>query len=157
MLVAEVEKTYTVKFSDYNGSVELESFDSLEDAESYAENEAALWSEDYSGTIEVWDDEDDLCLSEYEALETVEEPSCEFGEHEWESPYELLGGLKENPGVQGNGGGVIIKEVCRCGCTKVTDTWGSHPLYPAKQGYKVVSYNYDMSSEIEEYYSAQEE
>lgn len=155
MQVAEAEKTYTVKFSDYNGREEMETFDSLEDAESFAQNEASLWSEDYSGTIEVWDDEDDLCVSEYEALEVVEEPSCELGEHEWESPYELLGELEENPGVQGNGGGVIIKEVCRCGWAKVTDTWGSHSLYPAQQGHEVVSYNEDMKYEIQEYYSGQ--
>lgn len=54
-----------------------------------------------------------------------EEPECSNGEiHEWESPYEVLGGLKENPGVQGNGGGVICTTVCRhCGCYQIHNTW----------------------------------
>ena len=46
--------------------------------------------------------------------------------HDWQRPYEVVGGLKENPGVQGHGGGVIITEVCsRCGMYKITDTWAS--------------------------------
>lgn len=54
-----------------------------------------------------------------------DEPECEDGEeHDWQSPYEVLGGLKENPGVWGKGGGVVCKEVCaRCGAYKITDTW----------------------------------
>ena len=58
------------------------------------------------------------------------EPDCEEGqEHEWEAPWELLGGLKENPGVWGHGGGVINYEVClKCGCRRCTDTW--HEVKP---------------------------
>lgn len=54
-----------------------------------------------------------------------EEPICEKGkEHNWESPYEIVGGLKENPGVWGHGGGVIIHEVCsNCGIHRHIDTW----------------------------------
>lgn len=54
-----------------------------------------------------------------------EVPECD-GEHDhdWRSPYSVLGGLKENPGVWGHGGGLIIKEVCEhCGGYRVTDTW----------------------------------
>ncbi|WP_019592023.1 hypothetical protein [Thioalkalivibrio sp. ALE20] len=51
-------------------------------------------------------------------------PPCEADQHDWCSPHELLGGLEENPGVSGNGGGVIITEVCRhCGRYRVTNTW----------------------------------
>ncbi|ADC73211.1 hypothetical protein TK90_2725 (plasmid) [Thioalkalivibrio sp. K90mix] len=53
-----------------------------------------------------------------------DEPDCREGEHDWCSPYELLGGLKENPGVQGHGGGIISTEVCaHCGMYRVTNTW----------------------------------
>jgi hypothetical protein len=54
-----------------------------------------------------------------------EEPDCLSGEdHDWQAPYELLGGLEENPGVWGRGGGIISQEVCmRCGCGRTTDTW----------------------------------
>jgi hypothetical protein len=55
----------------------------------------------------------------------AEEPECKDGEdHDWRSPYSVLGGIKENPGVWGHGGGVAIKEVCaHCGKYKITDTW----------------------------------
>lgn len=71
-----------------------------------------------------------------------EEPSCADGgdAHDWQSPYSLLGGLKENPGVSGNGGGVIITEVCRCcGCYRVTDTWDQRPD-TGEQGLTSVEY-----------------
>lgn len=72
------------------------------------------------------------------------EPECPSGDdHRWESPYELLGGLKENPGVQGHGGGVVICEVCvRCGCQKTTDTWAQN-MATGEQGLTSVSYQED--------------
>jgi hypothetical protein len=40
------------------------------------------------------------------------------------SPYAVLGGLRENPGVQGHGGGVTIHRVCaHCGCLRIYDSW----------------------------------
>lgn len=64
--------------------------------------------------------------------EAVEEPpaakcvEADDGEHEWCSPFAVVGGIKENPGVQGHGGGVIITEVCRhCGTYRTTDTWAT--------------------------------
>jgi hypothetical protein len=59
-----------------------------------------------------------------------EEPDCAEGrEHDWRAPYSVLGGLKENPGVQGHGGGgVICKTVCAyCGAYKVEDSWAQRP------------------------------
>lgn len=54
-----------------------------------------------------------------------EEPACVDGQdHDWVSPYSVVGGIKENPGVYGNGGGVIIKTVCRhCGKYHIHNTW----------------------------------
>jgi len=57
-----------------------------------------------------------------------DEPSCEGGEsHDWQSPS-LLGGLDENPGVVGHGGGVIRTEICaHCGTYRVSDSWAQDP------------------------------
>lgn len=54
-----------------------------------------------------------------------EEPACADGEeHDWRSPLEVVGGIAENPGVWGHGGGVTITEVCaHCGQYRETDTW----------------------------------
>lgn len=70
-----------------------------------------------------------------------EEPNCEDGqEHDWRSPYSVLGGLKENPGVWGHGGGVIIKTVCaNCGRYRITDTWAQRPD-TGEQGLDSTSY-----------------
>lgn len=59
-----------------------------------------------------------------------DEPECEARKsgHAWATPHELLGGLQENPGVVGHGGGVISREVCLlCGCVRETDTWATGP------------------------------
>lgn len=51
------------------------------------------------------------------------EPPCTEEEHDWQSP-QWLGGLAENPGVFGHGGGVIIHEVCaHCGWYRIRNTW----------------------------------
>lgn len=91
----------------------------------------------------------DVCVSCEEtgenASETVtlepEEPDCEDGEtHDWQSPHCLVGGLTENPGVHGHGGGVLITEVCLvCGCKRVTDTWAQNPT-TGEQGLREVTY-----------------
>ena len=80
-----------------------------------------------------------------------EEPRCrdEDGRydseanHDWQTPHSILGGLKENPGVWGHGGGVIMKEVCmRCGCARITDTWATNPTN-GTQAHTTVTYDED--------------
>lgn len=68
------------------------------------------------------------------------EPDCSYASgHEWVSPLELVGGLKENPGVWGHGGGVYIKELClHCGCERTTDTWANDTR--GRQGLTSVKY-----------------
>ena len=58
-------------------------------------------------------------------FDVMPEPDCpDHPAHDWQSPHELLGGIEENPGVWGHGGGVTITEVCsHCGIYRVTDTW----------------------------------
>lgn len=70
-------------------------------------------------------------------------PKCTEKEHDWQSPYEILGGLKENSGVWGNGGGVNIIEVCmNCGCGKHTNTWAQR-YDTGEQGLVSVRYEED--------------
>jgi len=68
-------------------------------------------------------------------------PACARGrDHQWRSPYSVLGGIAENPGVWGKGGGVIIREVCaHCACYRVTDTW-AQDRSTGEQGLTEVSY-----------------
>ncbi len=70
-----------------------------------------------------------------------DEPECDDDAgHDWQSPHRLVGGLAENPGIHGHGGGVIITRVCmRCGCKRVTDTWAQNPD-TGEQGLESVSY-----------------
>lgn len=70
------------------------------------------------------------------------EPECIEGEeHDWRSPYSVLGGLKENPGVWGHGGGIIIKTVCaHCGAYKIDDSWAQNPEN-GEQGLDSVEYH----------------
>jgi hypothetical protein len=68
-------------------------------------------------------------------------PACARGrDHQWRSPYSVLGGIAENPGVWGHGGGVIIREVCaHCAAYRVTDTW-AQDRSTGEQGLTEVSY-----------------
>jgi hypothetical protein len=57
-------------------------------------------------------------------------PDCVDGKghdgHDWQTPIEIVGGIVENPGCWGHGGGVILHHVCmRCGCERVEDTWAN--------------------------------
>jgi hypothetical protein len=74
--------------------------------------------------LEVTDDGDEEFYP-IDAIIEPDEPECIDSEgHNWQSPYSLVGGIRENPGVWGHGGGVIIEEVCmRCGCGRTIDTW----------------------------------
>jgi len=68
------------------------------------------------------------------------EPRCTESEHDWASPHAIVGGLRENPGVWGHGGGVVVHEVCvHCGCKRTTDTWAQDPTN-GRQGLESVSY-----------------
>lgn len=80
------------------------------------------------------EDSDTVTLAE-------EEPECTESAHDWQAPHEIVGGIEENPGVWGHGGGVIIHEVCvHCGCGRTTDTWAQrHDT--GEQGLTEVSYH----------------
>lgn len=78
-----------------------------------------------------------------------EEPECTSTEHDWQSPHSVLGGLRENPGVWGHGGGVFYREVCaHCGRYRVTDTWAQDPD-TGEQGLTSVAYEDADADSIE--------
>lgn len=76
------------------------------------------------------------------------EPDCDHPDgHAYASPHWLLGGLRENPGVWGHGGGATITVVClRCGLAKTTDTWAQRPD-TGEQGLTSVSYSDERAGE----------
>ncbi|NJO18565.1 MAG: hypothetical protein HC877_23410, partial [Thioploca sp.] len=80
---------------------------------------------------------------EYESATVTlhpEEPECPKGEHEWESPFRIVGGIKENPGIWGNGGGIIIDQVCiHCYAGRTKNTWAQDPQ-TGVQGLTSVTY-----------------
>lgn len=75
------------------------------------------------------------------------EPPCihprtgeRWPEHDWRREYRVVGGIRENPGVWGNGGGVTITCAChRCGCGRTVDTWAQDPE-DGQQGLRAVIY-----------------
>lgn len=124
----------------------------LDEARERAEEWARGGDYDVEGTI--WVDVAILDPASRERIDSVTvqidqpEPECARGnEHDWQSPHEIVGGLRENPGVIGHGGGVIITEVCmHCGCARITDTWAQRPD-TGEQGLRSVSYERDRAVE----------
>jgi hypothetical protein len=116
----------------------LEEARSNVDRSNYSSCEGTLWIDVRVDCEETGESDSDSVTLEPDA------PSCsDDHEHEWCSPHALVGGLEENPGVHGHGGGVIITEVCRhCGCKRVTDTWAQRPD-TGEQGLRSVSYEED--------------
>ncbi len=71
---------------------------------------------------------DNMLSDEVEAGPEPKAPECEDGQkHDWQSPHEVVGGIKENPGVWATGGtGLSIREVCaHCGCYRQQRQTGS--------------------------------
>lgn len=106
--------------------------DSLEDAL----QEAKEWVEagDYSGAEKtIWVDvrvtqvgDADECDSATVQIDPTEPPCTSRDGHDWQSPHGIVGGITDNPGIWGHGGGVTIAECCmRCGARRDTDTWAT--------------------------------
>jgi hypothetical protein len=134
-------KTYTIREEGYDFAT-FEA-DSAEEALDLAEAGNQGDYDTSNGTVWVsWYaiDEDGEVAAERTIQIDPPEPECSGGKHDWQSPIEIVGGIKENPGVQGHGGGVIIHEVClHCGCERVTDTWAQNPE-TGEQGLRSVAY-----------------
>lgn len=75
-------------------------------------------------------------------------PECSESEHDWQSPFSVLGGCEENPGVWGHGGSVIIRSVCaHCGVYRVTDGWAQN-RETGEQGLESVTYEHADSDSL---------
>lgn len=72
-------------------------------------------------------------------------PSCDDPEHDtcdWIATHAIEGGLEENPGVWGHGGGVKMYTHCsHCDCnrTRMVNTWDTNPC-DGSQGHETISY-----------------
>lgn len=65
---------------------------------------------------------------EVECGEDPAEPECTSEDgHDWQSPYEVVGGLRENPGVWSKGGTTsVFKQCCaHCGCYRTETSYGA--------------------------------
>ena len=134
---------------DGNAEITEEHDSGYEAAQSYVdtgdwgESDETSWITVYVWREAIDEDGDIVRVDEDRHKIEVEpkEPECIDGnEHYWRSPYEIVGGCKENPGVYGSGGGVTIQEVCmHCGCGKLTDTW-AQDRNDGQQGLTSVKY-----------------
>ena len=82
--------------------------------------------------------------TERESHQVAIEPkvsACVGGQDlDWQAPLEIVGGIEENPGVWGSGGGVKTVRVCtHCGCGMHTDNWAQDPQ-DGEQGLTSVRY-----------------
>jgi hypothetical protein len=105
-------------------------------------SENTFWVNDYAWQIDpVTNEELDADRVDARVAFEPAEPTCDHdGGHDWKSPHSVLGGLEENPGVWGKGGGTVSREVClHCGVYRVTDTWAQDPSTGA-QGLESVAY-----------------
>jgi hypothetical protein len=100
-------------------------------AEILTRKTGGTWSYDSGSDSLVWsppadaeDEEDEDAMDDAEmhdcsgTLAAKDAPECLDGDcdgHDWRSPYSLLGGCKENPGVWGSGhGSISSSSVCAC-------------------------------------------
>jgi hypothetical protein len=129
---------------DGNAEIEISADSAQEAAQEYVDG--GSWGNDgETQFIDVYVQEIDADGDEVGDREcitiTIEpgEPVCVADhEHDWQSPHKVVGGLEENPGVHGHGGGVIIRKVCaHCGVDRITDTWANHG---AQQGFESTRY-----------------
>ena len=139
--------------NDGNAPIEIEADSPEEAAREYVDG--GDWGEGAKTKwIRVWvtelDDRgveiEDTRDSQTVALDP-DEPDCVDGEeHDWVRPYVLVGGLEENPGVWGHGGGVQTTSVCRrCGAYRHGDSWAQDPE-TGEQG--LCSVEYGQADEV---------
>lgn len=137
---------YRIRYSD--GGDEIVDME-IDEIEEHAADQLRMDLEDENKTWweTIWYcpvDEDENEIGDEDCIDIAIdpiEPGCEeWHEHDWYSPHDIVGGLEENPGVFGHGGGVIIVEICRhCGCRRTTDTWAQRPD-TGKQGLRSIQY-----------------
>lgn len=149
--------------SDGNEDVEIEAETAKEAAELYAEE--GDWPDGHTFWVNVYvqpstgDEEADFDQRQFFKIPVhPEEPECSEDDHDWQSPYSLLGGLESNPGVWGHGGGVKYTEVCmNCGCGRHVDTWAQDPQDGQQGLYSIEYVPREFEDEIERMKEEEEE
>lgn len=143
---------------DGNAEIEITADSAQEAAQEYVDSgswgevEATTWITVY---VQEVDDEGNQIgdRGRHKIALQPDEPECAAYEHDWRSPHSIVGGLEENPGVHGHGGGVVLNEVCgRCGAKRTTDTWAQDRT-DGMQGLESVRYS-DPDSETLAYAAA---
>lgn len=102
------------------------------DGGSWGESDKTQWVD-----IHVYDAEPGIGDFDYHenCVDTItvaiepDEPACEHpAGHIYATPHSLVGGCKENPGVQGSGGGAKGTCICMlCGLVQHWDNWAQRP------------------------------
>lgn len=129
-----------------DGAEEEFTAESLEAARDYADHwlcegwnecEGPFWIDGWL----TWVDEDGGdCEEKITVQVDPPEPRCVADAHDWRGEYDVVGGLKENPGVFGNEGGVEILRVCiHCNILRVVNTWAQRPD-TGQQGFTTTIY-----------------
>ncbi len=99
--------------------------ESMDDAKETAANNWQMGSWDTKCLIDVrvaeLDDDGEetgeIDWVEVECGEYPAEPECTSDDgHDWQSPYEVVGGLRENPGVWSKGGTTFVYKQCCAHC-----------------------------------------
>jgi hypothetical protein len=129
--------------SDCEETVEASSLEeAIEMAQDWlSECEYAEHPEDYY-EVTITDEDGDETVAEVVVGGPAEPPCVSGKEHEWESPYEVVGGIQENPGVwfHHQAGQLRMEEVCcHCGRYRQTITKsldGQYPRTPERMTYR---------------------
>lgn len=157
MAQSKVMRTWNC--TDGNADVEYVAATAKEAAQAYVDD--GDWGDDQHT---MWvhinctplDDDGEELSDEMETITVAIDPSdpkCTEDDHDWQSPIEVVGGCRENPGVFAHGGGVFIYAVCsHCGLRKTTDTWAQDPA-TGEQGLRSVAYDYDVKYEVLDHYA----
>ncbi len=137
-------KAYTLRDCDEAGIEETIEAASVEDAErqarewivrGYERGEKTIWLDVAIREVSGGDE-----WTVTVALDPAEPDGEGTRAHDWQAPHDLVGGIAENPGVWGHGGGIVTSEVCiHCGTERRTDTWAQRPD-TGEQGLTSVSY-----------------
>jgi hypothetical protein len=142
LLASDEPREYTIRYLDSSG---ISTSVTCTPGELDAAVEADVRSGDYSGEgtqyVDILVTSEDGTEDRRTIVIEPEAPECADGEeHDWQSPLALVGGIAENPGVWGHGGGIKIHEVCcHCGAHRHTDTWAQR-MDTGEQGLREVSY-----------------
>jgi hypothetical protein len=140
---------------EYNVGCSEEAAQEYVDGGDWGDHESTNWVTVQTWRIGIDSDGEKIRIDQEHHTITIhpDEPECSHSDgHDFQARFSIVGGIKENPGVHGHGGGVISCECCmHCGCKKTTDTWAQNPSN-GEQGLISVEYVTDgYSEELEAY------